>query len=64
MVLKNLISETVLLFRFFFFFSKPSSTLRLKLTHPLKHNCLMELDWDQNRNAENRICLSLFNTHQ
>lgn len=61
MVLKNLISETVFLP---FFLLNAGSALRMKLTHPLKHKCLIELDWDQNRNAESRICLPLFHTCQ
>lgn len=52
MVLKNLISERV--FPFLFFFQCSENEV------PLKHKCLMELDRDQNRNAESRICLRLF----
>lgn len=56
MVLKNLISETVF---FCLLFSKPGSILRMKLTHPLKQNCLIELDWDQNKMQKvEYVCLS------
>lgn len=58
MVLKNLISETVFLSLFLV------QALRMKLMHPQKHKCLIELDWDQNRNAESRICWPLFHTPQ
>lgn len=48
----------------FFFFVFQMQALRMKLTHPLKHKCLTELEWDQNRNPESGICLPLCHTPQ